>query len=147
MAKVINNMDELAIALQPTMQKMVDGMADRVYETLNFFLQKYYDSYNPIYYRRQYDFLRSGFKVDARIVRGKAVASVYIDVDYMSNYYGVTGQQVATWANEGLHGGKNLALNTPCVWDVTMVTTVDNGALVRDAVAYLRSQGFTVRIV
>lgn len=34
----------------------------------------------------------------------------------MSNYYGVTGQQVATWANEGLHGGKNLATNTPHVW-------------------------------
>lgn len=85
----INNMDELEKALQPTMQKMVDGMANRVYETLNFFLQRYYDSYDPIYYRRQYDFLRSGFKVDARIIRGKAVASVYIDVDYMSNYYGV----------------------------------------------------------
>ena len=83
MAKHINNMDELEKALQPTMQKMVDGMANRVYKTLNFFLQGYYDSYNPIFYRRQYDFLRSGFKVDARIIRGKAVASVYIDVDYM----------------------------------------------------------------
>lgn len=100
MAKAINNMDDLAIALQPVMKKMVDNMANRVYETLNFFLQRYYDSYDPIYYRRQYDFLRSGFKVDARIIRGKAVASVYIDVDYMSNYYGVTGQQVATWAND-----------------------------------------------
>ena len=89
MAKVIDNMDDLAIALQPVMKKMVDGMANRVYETLNFFLQRYYDSYDPIFYRRQYDFLRSGFKVDARIVRGKAVASVYIDADYMSNYYGV----------------------------------------------------------
>lgn len=146
MAKAINNMDDLAIALQPIMKKMVDNMANRVYETLNFFLQRYYDSYDPIYYRRQYDFLRSGFKVDARIIRGKAVASVYIDVDYMSNYYGVTGQQVATWANEGLHGGKNLATNTPHVWDATMANTVDNGALIRDAVAYLRSQGFTVRV-
>lgn len=89
MAKHINNMDDLAIALQPVMKKMVDNMANRVYETLNFFLQRYYDSYDPIFYRRQYDFLRSGFKVDARIIRGKAVASVYIDVDYMSNYYGV----------------------------------------------------------
>ena len=62
MARVINNMDELEIALQPVMKKMVDNMANRVYETLNFFLQQYYDSYNPIYYRRQYDFLRSGFK-------------------------------------------------------------------------------------
>lgn len=146
MARVINNMDELEIVLKPMLKEMVDKMANRVYETLNFFLQQYYDSYNPIYYRRQYDFLRSGFKVDARIVRGKAIASVYIDVDYMSNYYGVTGQQVATWANEGLHGGKNLAPNIPHVWDETMKNTVDNGALVRYAVAYLRSQGFTVRV-
>lgn len=58
----------------------------------------------------------------------------------------ITGQQVATWANEGLHGGKNLASNTPHVWDETMANTVDNGALLRDAVAYLRSQGFTVRV-
>lgn len=146
MTKVINNMNDLAIALQPTLKKMVDGMAQRVYETLNFFLQRYYDSYDPVFYRRQYDFLRSGFKVDARIVRGKAVASVYIDTDYMSNYYGVSCEQVTTWANEGLHGGKNLGTNTPHVWDVTMANTVDNGALVRDAVAYLRSQGYTVRV-
>lgn len=146
MTKVINNMNDLAIALQSTLKKMVDGMAQRVYETLNFFLQRYYDSYDPVFYRRQYDFLRSGFKVDARIVRGKAVASVYIDTDYMSNYYGVSGEQATTWANEGLHGGKNLGTNTPHVWDVTMANTVDNGALVRDAVAYLRSQGYIVRV-
>ena len=146
MTKVINNMNDLAIALQPTLKKMVDGMAQRVYETLNFFLQRYYDSYDPVFYRRQYDFLRSGFKVDARIVRGKAVASVYIDTDYMINYYGVSGEQATTWANEGLHGGKNLGTNTPHVWDVTMANTVDNGALVRDAVAYLRSQGYIVRV-
>lgn len=146
MTKVINNMNDLAIALQPTLKKMVDGMAQRVYETLNFFLQRYYDSYDPVFYRRQYDFLRSGFKVDARIVRGKAVASVYIDTDYMSNYYGVSGEQATTWANEGLHGGKNLGTNTPHVWDVTMANTVDNGALVRDVVAYLRSQGYIVRV-
>lgn len=96
MAKHINNMDELEKALQPTMQKMVDGMVNRVYETLNFFLQIYYDSYDPVFYRRQYDFLRSGFKVDVRIVRGKVVASVYIDTDYMSNYYGVSCEQVVT---------------------------------------------------
>lgn len=144
MSKNIDNMNDLSKALMPSLKGMVDVMANRVYETLNFFLQKYYDSYNPIYYRRQYDFLRSAIKVNARIVRGKVVAAVYIDTDSMDNYYEASGQQVATWANEGLHGGKNLASNTPHVWDETMANTVDNGALVRDAVAYLRGQGFTV---
>ena len=114
-------MNDLAIALQPTLKKKVDRMAQLEYDTINFILQRYYDSYDPVFYRRQYDFLRSGFKVDARIVRGKAVASVYIDTDYMSNYYGVSGEQATTWANEGLHGGKNLGTNTPHVFEKSRI--------------------------
>lgn len=38
MAKHVSNMNELAKALQPVMLKMVDQLADRVYETLNYFL-------------------------------------------------------------------------------------------------------------
>lgn len=146
MAKVINNMDELEVALQPIMIGMVDKMAERVYQTLNFFLQFYYNSYNPVSYRRQYDFLRSAFKVDARIVRGKVIAAVYIDEDYMSDYYNASGRQVATWANEGLHGGLNVGGNTPHVWDNTMDTTVNNGELLKLAVDYLKSKGISVQV-
>lgn len=35
--KIIRNMNELQAALMPTMTKMVDTLAERVYETLNFF--------------------------------------------------------------------------------------------------------------
>lgn len=105
MAKHISNMDELEKALQPTLLKMVDVMATRVYETLNYFLQEYYDSYNPVSYRRQYDFLRSAVKVEPKIVGNKAVASVYIDYNSLDNYYNATGLQVTEWANRGLHGG------------------------------------------
>ena len=52
MAKRISNMNELQAALMPTMTRMVDQMAERVYETLNYFLQEYYNSYDPVYYRR-----------------------------------------------------------------------------------------------
>lgn len=44
MAKRISNMNELQKALMPT---MADTLAERVYETLNHFLQEYYSSYNP----------------------------------------------------------------------------------------------------
>ena len=44
MAKHINNMDELAKALQPVMIGMVDELAERVYQTLNYFLQEYYSN-------------------------------------------------------------------------------------------------------
>ena len=47
MAKHINNVDELQIALMPELKRMVDRLSQRVYETLNFFLQEYYNSYDP----------------------------------------------------------------------------------------------------
>ncbi len=51
------------------------------YETLNYFLKEYYNSYDPKSYRRQYDFLRSAVKVEPKIIGNKVVASVYIDTD------------------------------------------------------------------
>lgn len=145
MAKHIKNMDELAKALQPVMLGMVDELAERVYQTLNYFLQEYYNSYNPKSYRRQFDFLRSAVKVKPKVTGNKIVASVYIDTDYMDNYYNATGEQVASWANQGLHGGLNTGNNTPHVWDDTMRTTVENGKLLKLAMEYLKKKGFSVR--
>ena len=145
MAKHISNMDELEKALLPQMTKMVGAMADRVYETLNYFLQEYYNSYNPKSYRRQYDFLRSAVKVEPKIVGNKVVASVYIDTDSMDNYNGVSGAQVASWANQSLHGGLDVGEDTPRVWDDTIDQTVNNGELLHLAVEYLKKKGFSVR--
>ena len=145
MAKYIRNMGDLQKALMPTMANMVDGMADRVYETLNFFLQEYYNSYNPVSYRRQYDFLRSAVKVKPKIVGNKVVALVYIDTDSMDNYYSASGYQVANWANQGLHGGLDVGNNTPHVWNDTMDTTINNGELLKLAIQYLKSKGFTIK--
>ena len=146
MAKRINNMNELEKALMPTMAKMVDKLAERVYETLNYFLQEYYDDYDPKSYKRQYDFLRSAVKVESKIKGNKVIASVYIDTDSMDNYYNATGEQVAKWANEGTHGGMVTGSKTPRVWDDTMDETVRNGELLKLAVDYLRSKGFSVSI-
>ena len=145
MARHISNMDELEKALMPTMLKMVDVMATKVYETLNYFLQEYYDSYDPVSYRRQKDFLYSAVKVEPKIVRNKAVASVYIDYESMDNYYNATGLQVVQWANQGLHGGLDVGDNTPHVWDDTMDETIKNGELLKLAIQYLKSKGFSVR--
>ncbi len=145
MAKHISNMNQLQAALMPIMLKMVDELAERVYETLNYFLQEYYNSYDPKSYRRQYDFLRSAVKVEPKIKGNKVTASVYIDTNYMDNYYNATGSQVAQWANQGLHGGLDTGSKTPRVWDDTMRETVENGELLRLAVEYLRSKGISVR--
>ena len=139
----INNVNDLSKIMQSVLVGLVDQLANRVYETLNFFLQSYYDSYNPVSYRRQYDFLRSAIKVKGRMSRGKAVAYVYIDTESMSNYYNATGYQVATWANEGLHGGLNVG-TSPHVWDETLACTIEDGTLLKEAISYLKSQGISV---
>lgn len=144
MARSINNMDELAKALQPVMVGMVGELTNRVEQTLNYFLQEYYNSYDPKSYSRQYDFLRSAVKVEPRIKGNTVEASVYIDTDAMDSYYNATGYQVATWANQGKHGGLDTGRNTPHVWDDTMDETVNNGELLKLAIEYLKKKGFSV---
>ena len=141
----INNIDELQVAFMPELKNVVDALAKRVYETLNFFLQEYYNSYDPTSYRRQYDFLHSAIKADSRVKGNKVEAYVYIDYNAMNNYRKVSGLQVVTWANEGLHGGLDVGNNTPHVCDATIDETVNNGELLRLAVEYLKSRGFNVK--
>lgn len=145
MAKHISNMDELAKALQPVMMGMVDKMAERVYETLNYFLEDYYAGYDPVSYQRTKDFLFSVVKVDAHPYKGGVRASVYIDTDGMNSYRNVSGYQVAKWSNEGLHGGIEVD-HKPHVWDDTLDETVNNGELLKLAMDYLKSKGFSVRM-
>ena len=144
MARSINNMKDLEKALQPVLLGMVNELTERVYQTLNHFLQEYYNSYSPKSYRRQFDFLRSAVKVKAKMTGNKAVASVYIDTDVMDDYYNATGYEVASMANRGLHGGLDTGSGTPHVWDDTIDETVNNGELLRLAVDYLKSKGFSV---
>ena len=68
MARSISNMNQLAFALAPILQGMVNQMADSVYKTLNFYLQDYYTGWTPSSYRRTYDFLYSAVKTEARMV-------------------------------------------------------------------------------
>lgn len=144
MARHINNMDDLEKALQPVLIKMVDELAERVYETLNYFLNDYYEGWTPNSYRRTEAFLRSAVKTEAKPYRGGVRASVYIDYESMDNYVNATGYQVATWANTGSHGGLSVS-HKPHVWDDTMDETINNGSLLNLAIQYLKSQGFSVR--
>lgn len=144
MAKHIRNINELAKAIQPTLLQMVDTLADRVEETLNYYLLDYYTGWTPSSYQRTQDFLRSAVKVDAHPYNGGVKASVYIDYESMDSYVNATGFQVATFANTGTHGGLSVK-HKPHVWDDTMDKTVNNGTLLKLAIQYLKSQGISVR--
>lgn len=140
----VKNMKELAKALQPTLINLNNQLADRAYETLNYFLLDYYKGYDPTSYQRTKDFLYSAVKVEAKPYKGGVRASVYIDYDALDSYRDVTGYQVVKWANEGLHGGMEVD-HKPHVWQDTMDNTVNNGELLKLAVDYLKSKGFSVR--
>lgn len=144
MAKHIRNINELARALQPTLLQMTDQLAEQVYETLNYYLQDYYTGWTPSSYRRTQDFLHSAVKVDAHPYKGGVKASVYIDYESMDNYVNATGFQVATWANQGKHGGLSVS-HEPHVWDDTMDATLNNGTLLKMAIQYLKSNGISVK--
>ena len=145
MAIHISNMNDLEKALQPVMKGLVNQLADEVYETLNYFLNDYYTGWTPTSYQRTKDFLYSAVKTEAKMKGNKCVASVYIDTDSMDNYVNATGFQVATWANEGLHGKLSVS-HKPDVWNDTMDNTINNGSLLKSAIAYLKSKGFSVRV-
>lgn len=124
--------------------ELVNQLADEVHKTLNYFLNDYYTGWTPTSYQRTKDFLYSAVKTQAEMVGNKYVAFVYIDYYSMDNYVNVTGFQVATWANTGLHGG--LSVNHKLhVWGDIMDATVKNGELLRLAIQYLRSKGISVR--
>ena len=144
MARRISNMNDLQKALLPVMTKMVDQLADRVYETLNYFLNDYYTEWTPDSYSRTEAFLRSAVKVDAHPYQGGVKASVYIDLDSMDDYVNATGYQVAQWANTELHGGLSVS-HKPHVWDDTLDNTINNGSLLQLAIQYLKNQGIPVR--
>lgn len=144
MARRISNMNDLQNALQPVMTKMVDQLAEQVYETLNYFLNNYYTGWTPNSYSRTEAFLRSAVKVDAHPYNGGVKASVYIDYNSMDDYVNATGYQVAQWANTGLHGGLSVS-HKPHVWEDTLDQTINNGSLLQLAIQYLRSQGIPVR--
>lgn len=143
MAIQINNMNELAKALQPVMMGLVNELADQVYKTLNYYLNDYYTGWTPESYQRTQDFLYSAVKTKAKMEGNNCVAYVYIDYDSMNRYVNATGYQVAEWANKGLHGGLSVS-HKPHVWDDTMDETVNSGTLLNMAVDYLKRKGFSV---
>ena len=144
MAIHVKNMDGLQKALQPVLTKMVNEMAGRDYETLNYFLDDYYTGWTPDSYQRTKDFLYSAVKTEAKPFKGGVKASVYIDYESMDNYVNATGYQVAKWANEGQHGGLEVS-HEPHVWQDTVDNTINNGSLLEMAVAYLKSRGISVK--
>lgn len=143
--KEINSIQQLEKVMQSKAIEMTDKLAERVYQTLNFFLNDYYTGWTPSSYKRTQDFLHSAVKVKARKYGNTIKACVNIDYKSLNNYENVTGLQVVKWANEGFHGGLAVE-HKPHVWNDTIENTVNNGMLLQMAKEYLENNGFTVTV-
>lgn len=143
--KKIKSINELSAVLLPLAKQMVEEQTNYVYETLNYFIQRYYSSYSPKSYRRIYDFMYSVVKVEPKIAGNTVAAIVYIDYDSMDNYRSATGYEVVNWANQGLHGGIEVKVGSPHVWDDTIENAIENDELLKNAIKFLKNKGIVVR--
>jgi hypothetical protein len=122
---------------------LCDHMATELYEAINFFLNQYYSEWTPQFYTRTEEFLRSAFKTTPKIVGNTVIAEIGIDYESLYNYKDVTGFEVVSWANQGLHGGLDVGTDTR-VWDDTIESTITSGQLLKDCIIYLKSRGINI---
>lgn len=111
----ITSISQLKLLLQSRIKKALDITCDEIYYVFRKHLEEYYDEYDPNYYQRTYSFLNSLIKTEV-VQKGNSLScQIKIDEDYLKYQYEgnfgwsenvpATGRDVATWANEGLHGG------------------------------------------
>ena len=62
--------------MKPILERMTNEMTERVYETLNHFLYTYYQSYDPVSYKRREDLMRSATRIEAQPCNGEYRASL-----------------------------------------------------------------------
>ena len=127
-------------------KQVCEYATNEVYEAINYFLAQYYHEFEPQFYQRSYDLLHSAFKTTAKKVGNKYVAQIGIDYENLDNYENATGLEIINWANtSGIHGGIKTDGNTR-VWDDALDSTVRNGQLLVDCIAFLKGKGFKITI-
>lgn len=111
----ITSISQLKPMLQSRIRKALDMTCDEIYSVFRNHVKEYYDEYVPTYYQRTHSFLDNLIKTEV-VQKGNSLScQVRLDEDYLKYQYPgnpsweknvpATGQDVATWANEGLHGG------------------------------------------
>jgi len=136
------NPKDLENYMKKLAKQVCDYASNIVYEAINYYLDKYYQEFNPVSYRRTEQLLRSAFKTKSVWSGNSWTAEVGIDYESL-DYSDATGYQVLTWANEELHGGLDVGTDTH-VYDDAIDNTVRNGQLLEDIIKYIQDKGIKV---
>ena len=119
----------------------IDHAADQIKDVVQRHVDGYYGEYTPKMYQRTYQFQGSPERTETESGAGGASCEIFIDTSAMG-YTGVSGQQVAEWANVGSHGG--LDTGGAPFWDNAVEQVESEDIMGSQFAAYLRSLGFTV---
>lgn len=124
-------------------QTAVAMAQERVYEVLDRYLDAFYGSYEPVYYERTRQLLRSLVKSSVRRVGNTVEAEVYFDVSSLSYSTGAKpgGLDVLGAAASGGHGANGLKVipGSIGVWDDPM--NIIRPEAIQMLVKYLRGAG------
>lgn len=131
--------------MQKTLQAAINEVSADVEILINDFIEEWYRSYEPKYYKRTYHFLNSCTRVEARVKGNEVIASVLIDTNYTYPDNGDTLADVAMWANEGFHGNPSRQIYTKNEFWNNAIKALNYGKIIQFNFAeYLKSKGFNV---
>lgn len=123
MATIITSVSQLKKILEQKVQQALILTQEEIYDVIRHHIERYYeeevfsppDRSEPDVYSRTYELLNSLIKTNIVQTGASLACSVEIGEDYLRykypgnpNWKGnipATGSQVASWANEGSHGG------------------------------------------
>lgn len=107
MGKTIKSMNDLTRIVELRIQKALKMTQQEIFEVIQRHITDYYKEYAPYTYQRTWKFLNCLIKTETIKSAIGISCSVEIDKDYLSYKYdgGVTGLEIAAYANRQSHGG------------------------------------------
>ena len=149
----IRNTRELNRKLENSLKNAITAVQSKVYQCISSFIERYYDEYNPVSYKRTYSFYNSLVKSDIRKTKNGYVCEVYIDMDEMS-YRAHTSKEVVDMINRGFHadtGMNGCSYRAPRdiegtrVWDESMDEIQKTNLIFDTFKNYFKANGFIVK--
>lgn len=128
----------------------VKSARNNLYKTIQSYVVEYYKEYTPSAYERTWKFLNSLIKTDVKINGNEIECYVRLDEAYLNYKYpisasyrqAVSGKDVATWANMGLHGG--YTEGDVNFWDDALAEYGLSYGFMSDLKTYLQKAGFKI---
>lgn len=113
------SMKELESALLHSLSSAVNCMSDMVKDEIDTAVTRYYESYDPLYYRRTGNLAKAPSRTGVKTSGNSAMSEVYMDTEIQYKHGNWSIENVISSADNGLHGGLSVGGNVS-VWRLPM---------------------------